>query len=407
VSALPTTIDPRRYVSREFQERERQRLWPRVWLLAAHRSELAAPGAFVTLEVGAETFLVVRGAERARAFHNVCVHRGTELCAERRGWEREHACPYHGWRYDLDGKLVAGVGAEAAIADRSGLSEIRCEERAGFVWLRAAPEGLSLDDFLGPLRAALEALDPGALRLVADRSYPLDGNWKLSADVHNEALHLPSLHPQLSELVDVDAIRWEPLGRHARMSIPIGVPGSGPWAGRVGPTLRHLLDEHGIDVAALESDTAPIGEAVRAALRRAVGARAAAAGVALGGIDPACKLQLYVFPHVQLNASGLDLELYRHRPHPSDPLRSTLDELRYQRTPAGAPMVAVRHELCDPAGPARMGRESALEQDLAIVSRVQRGLLSSGCGAPRLHPLEAAIAHMHAGIDAFLDGDAQ
>jgi phenylpropionate dioxygenase-like ring-hydroxylating dioxygenase large terminal subunit len=49
-------IDPSRYTSIAFAERERQALWPNVWLVAAHRSELAGAGAQVTFDIGADSF---------------------------------------------------------------------------------------------------------------------------------------------------------------------------------------------------------------------------------------------------------------------------------------------------------------------------------------------------------------
>ncbi len=392
-------IDHRRYVTQSFRERERERLWPRVWLLAAHSSELPGSGSYATLELGAESFLLTRGPEGVRAFHNVCLHRGTLLCDQRRGRADALRCPYHGWRYDLAGRLLGGHGAEELAAGGAGLAEAACAERGGFVWVRAAADGPSLDEFLGPLLAPLEALSLGAMVLTGDRTHPLACNWKLSSDIHNEGLHLPTLHPELCELVDLEAVRWEALGLHASFTIPLGVPSSGPLAGRVGPRLRGFLQELGVDARALEAGAAPLGDAVREAMRAAFRARAAAQGVELGALDPADKVQLYVFPNVQLNVTGPALELYRHRPHPSDPLACLFDEQRFERRPAGAPAPPVRHEIADAA---RLDPRSAMGQDLAVAPRVQRGMLSSGLAGLRLGPLEGAIAHMHEGITSFV-----
>ena len=335
-------IDRLRYVSRAFHERERDRLWPRVWLLAAHTSELTVPGSFVTLGVGGESFLITRDGGGIRAFHNVCIHRGTILQVERRGRVDSLRCPYHGYAYGLDGRLVEGRGTEQLVSDGIGLAPLACEISAGFVWVRASPEGASVHEFLGPLAEPLDALGLGSMNLTADHTYPLACNWKLSSDIHNEALHLPTLHPELATYADLDATSWQPLGRHASFTLPLRVA-------------------------------------------------------------PGVKRQFYVFPNTQLNVTGDELEIYRHRPHPTDPLACELDELRYRRTgDRQASVPSVPHERLDPS---RADPRSAIGQDLAIASRVQRGMLSSGFAGLRLGPLEDAIAHMHEGLSAYVGDD--
>ena len=79
-------IPKERYVSREYKEREDERLWPKVWLLAGFESDLSEPGSYFTYEVGRDSVLVVRQADGAiAAFHNVCTHRGNRLVEPGRG----------------------------------------------------------------------------------------------------------------------------------------------------------------------------------------------------------------------------------------------------------------------------------------------------------------------------------
>jgi nitrite reductase/ring-hydroxylating ferredoxin subunit len=52
--------------------------------------------------------LLLRGRKgRVRVFQNVCRHRGMILVCEPRRIEGAIRCPYHSWRYGLDGRLVA------------------------------------------------------------------------------------------------------------------------------------------------------------------------------------------------------------------------------------------------------------------------------------------------------------
>jgi Rieske 2Fe-2S family protein len=50
------------------------------WSFAAHKSELAGSGDWVTVELGLDSAILVRGEDGAlRAFANVCRHRGSHL----------------------------------------------------------------------------------------------------------------------------------------------------------------------------------------------------------------------------------------------------------------------------------------------------------------------------------------
>ncbi|MGE4649406.1 MAG: Rieske 2Fe-2S domain-containing protein, partial [Myxococcota bacterium] len=67
-----------RYFSRDYHDLEVERLWRRVWQMACREEEIPEVGDHVVYEVGDLSILVVRSeADRVRAFHNTCLHRGT------------------------------------------------------------------------------------------------------------------------------------------------------------------------------------------------------------------------------------------------------------------------------------------------------------------------------------------
>ena len=97
-------------------ELELEKIIARNWFLAGHVSELAEPGDFKVLKVARESVIIVRGSDGAiKAFANVCRHRGSLVCLERRGNSRKFACPYHGWTFAAAGRCVdipsSGPGA--------------------------------------------------------------------------------------------------------------------------------------------------------------------------------------------------------------------------------------------------------------------------------------------------------
>src|SRR3954454_69100 len=68
---------------------ELDKIWHAGWLFAGFTFEIPKPGDYITLSVDATSLIVMRGDDGAvRAFHNVCRHRGTQLCRNATGHVR-------------------------------------------------------------------------------------------------------------------------------------------------------------------------------------------------------------------------------------------------------------------------------------------------------------------------------
>ena len=87
-----------------------QEVFEKEWLFAGMTCEIPTKGNFMTLDIGNNPIVIVRGSEGAiHAFHNVCRHRGSRLCVKDKGKVAKLVCPYHQWTYELDGRwLFAG-----------------------------------------------------------------------------------------------------------------------------------------------------------------------------------------------------------------------------------------------------------------------------------------------------------
>ncbi|MEZ5259940.1 MAG: Rieske 2Fe-2S domain-containing protein [Ilumatobacteraceae bacterium] len=144
-----------RYTDPEFFALERDHLWRKVWLYAAHETELEGAGAFKNVEVlGAPVVLVRNEAGEVHAFMNACRHRGAPVVRGPQGHARLLVCQYHSWTYDLDGILkrvpderdFAGLCKE----DRA-LVRVRCERWGGWYFVSLDPDAMPLAEFLDPL----------------------------------------------------------------------------------------------------------------------------------------------------------------------------------------------------------------------------------------------------------------
>ena len=82
-------------------------MFGRCWLYVAHATQIPHPGDFVTSYMGEEPVIVCRdGEDRVHVFVNSCRHRGSRACRLDAGNTRMFTCPYHGWTYDMQGRLV-------------------------------------------------------------------------------------------------------------------------------------------------------------------------------------------------------------------------------------------------------------------------------------------------------------
>ena len=105
------TLPGEAYGSPEVFAWEQAHLFEGSWTCVGRTADLdlASPGDQVALQVGRQSFLLVRGDDMVvRVFHNVCRHRGHELLGvgEHRN-QRGIRCPYHAWVYGLGGDLRA------------------------------------------------------------------------------------------------------------------------------------------------------------------------------------------------------------------------------------------------------------------------------------------------------------
>ena len=195
-------IAPERYFSKEFAEKEWDKIWTKTWQIAGVARQLQKTGDFLTMKLGRELILCVKGEDgQTRAFYNVCQHRAMELVeAEQGNTGRRLTCPYHGWVYDLKGTLRV-VPDEADFLGNSpcgkaNLVEIPCETWAGFVWINMDPDCVSLRSYMQPIADQIDTYPMDDMVRTHWVTLEGDFNWKLVQDNFNESYHVPFVHPR-------------------------------------------------------------------------------------------------------------------------------------------------------------------------------------------------------------------
>jgi Rieske 2Fe-2S family protein len=187
------------YTAPEIYEIEKEQIFRKEWLCVARVEELENPGDFKTLRIADDPIVVCRDRNGVlRAFYNVCRHRGTEVVSGG-GNRKSFQCPYHGWTYELSGRLLgAPFTDEVQGFDKAqfGLKPIRLETWGGFVFVNLDPAAISLDEHLGEFARHFGPYRPEECRLALKVPIEYDSNWKTVAENLVDIYHLATLHAE-------------------------------------------------------------------------------------------------------------------------------------------------------------------------------------------------------------------
>jgi len=216
-----------RYHSPEFFSRERERIFHAQPQIAAHASELSGPGAFLSLELAGRPLLLTRDETgAARAFYNVCRHRGAQLVAEASGCKQRFSCPYHAWTWSNAGKLIGvpheKTGFPELDREEYGLHSLPCEELGGWIWVSlTAQGGIDVQAHLGDLAPDILAMNAGSHVVFDTTTRDIDANWKLLVEGGIESYHFRVAHKDTIAGLFLDNLSsYRCFGRHIRSVLP-------------------------------------------------------------------------------------------------------------------------------------------------------------------------------------------
>jgi choline monooxygenase len=241
----PSALDPQLYVDPGMLQREQDAIFARSWQLGGHVADVAAPGSFLTAQVGAESVLVVRGEDgELRAFRNVCRHRAARLREGRGECGKALRCPYHGWTYRTDGRLIGvpeGRGFDGLDKSALPLMPARVETFAGLVFVTLDPDAPPLHE---PLAGLAEKLAPYRLETLtrfSESSTSQPANWKIVVDNYLEGYHIPIAHPSLMRLLDYQNYTAEIGDGYVWVEAPLRAKPSGNRVERAYQRLVHPM----------------------------------------------------------------------------------------------------------------------------------------------------------------------
>ncbi len=220
------TLPARWYTEPEFLNLEAERIFYKSWQPVGRVEDVLRAGDFFSCEVVDQPLVVVRNkAGELRAFYNVCPHRAA-VVAHGRGNRKSLQCKYHGWTYDLDGRLLRAPefdGVNDWDAQTVCLQSVQVEAWGPWIFVNLDPSAAPMASIYGDIKREISAagFNLSEMRLVERRDYLIDCNWKVYVDNYLEGYHLPIAHPGLFREVDYDQYRVDTYRYYSKQHAPI------------------------------------------------------------------------------------------------------------------------------------------------------------------------------------------
>lgn len=213
------------YTDPAYFEKEMAEIFMKLPLLAALTAEIPNPGDYKAMDLMGKPVLITRKTDGGvAAMLNVCTHRGMILKPEGHGNAKRLSCPYHGWTFVNDGKLLGVADPQKfgpVCKEERNLTRLPCVEAGGIVWVCLTP-GMKIDieTHLGGMLDDLNSYKLDEWHYCGSRRIH-GANWKIAYDGYLEGYHFAAAHPEtIHPRTFSNIMHFTALGPHMRVGYP-------------------------------------------------------------------------------------------------------------------------------------------------------------------------------------------
>ncbi len=187
-----STLPPGAYTRADVFDREVAALFRKEWVCVAREEQVPNPGDYRAVSVGCQPLIIARDKDGSiRAMSAICPHRGMPV-ATGEGNVTAFSCPYHLWKFALDGQLISAPLMDEVQDfpnDNCNLARVRLETWNGFVFVNLDADALPLNARLEGLVAIMDGYDMNDMQIVSSTKFESPWNWKILVENFMEAYH--------------------------------------------------------------------------------------------------------------------------------------------------------------------------------------------------------------------------
>ena len=333
------------------------------------------------------------------------------------GCAKQFRCPFHGWTWNLDGKLKVIPGEwDFPHVDKAELSlpEARVGTWGGFVFVNFDPECEPLDSYLENLPEHFKAFNLEDRYKAVHIGKVMPCNWKLAMEAFVEAYHVPVAHSQVLAYYGDSNTQydvWPGVHHVSRMISVQGVASPSKPATTAAQTVEEMRRDvpffagKPIEVGEGETARQKLAERAREKISRSIGRDISD----ISDTETMDLIEYMLFPNM-VPWGGQILPLtYRFRPNGDDPETSIMEIMMlFKKGPDGS------HP--EPAKLRMLGTDEAwgdapemgsagyiVDQDVDNLMRIQKGLRATRKpGITLARYQESRIRHFHGTLDAYM-----
>lgn len=186
------------YTSPAIHDLEREHIFFKDWICCGRVEQVERPGDYVSLELMGEPFVVARSPDGLlNAFSNACLHRAVAVAPPGAGNRRAFTCPFHGWSYDMKGRLIGAPRMDQARGfdkAQQRLPQIRVGEWQGWVFVCFDQDAPPLERHVATLERDFAFMRQQDCRLAVTTVNEIDCNWKLVVENVIDLYHVNMVH---------------------------------------------------------------------------------------------------------------------------------------------------------------------------------------------------------------------
>ena len=205
------------YTSPDLYGLEKAGIFMRDWLCVGREEEIPNKGDYMATRLLDEPLLIVRSENgEIRAVSNICAHRGVEV-AKGTGNKRAFTCPFHGWTYDLQGKLVGAPhmgDVEHFDVSSCRLPPVRLATWKGWIFINFDDDAPDFSTHAAQFEQDFGYLRQEECRLAVKTVSEVNCNWKLVVENLIDLYHVNVVHKSTNgRLFTKDAFHFSPRPR--------------------------------------------------------------------------------------------------------------------------------------------------------------------------------------------------
>ena len=408
-----------RYLTREFHDLEVEKMWSRTWQAVCRESEIANCGDYFVYDIAKYSIVVTRtDKDQLKAYRNACLHRGRQL-RQNSGTAREFRCPFHGFRWNLDGEFQGAPcqwDFPHIVEEEFSLPQAQVDTWGGWVFINMDLEAESLQSYMGILPEHFLRWEPDKTYKVMHVEKVIECNWKVGWEAFIESYHTIQTHPQILPYLADSNSQYDCWGDNVSRTIsPMGVVS--PHLEDDVPASKTVTDwfQHKGALSDGEKIEVPEGMSARAWLADHFFKQYSEDyQTDLASYSTHSEIMdsiLYsLFPNLAPWAGFHPNLTYRFKPYGDDHQMCTMEIIVLSRYPEGDKRPADcavhkldKNQLFSEAPGLEGGLGRVFDQDLSNLKMVQKGLKNLASGEIVLaNYQEVRIRHFHQTLDKYI-----